>query len=160
VQFAEAGELCQRATLELLELESGPERGLEELRPRYDAVARCMHTLKGTAGSLGLEDVAQIVHRMEDVVAAGRAGDEPLDSDAVDALLEGLDQVVLRVRAHAGGGVEGVVDLERLVDRLEGLALPAPAGREVAAAPEREEVAESEARRWELRHMVDEEVQS
>ena len=88
---AEASDISQRVTLDLLELEregAAP----DALRKAYDRLGRQLHTLKGSAASLGLEDVADVAHRMEDAVAPLREGAQAMPRTLVDALLWQSDE--------------------------------------------------------------------
>ncbi|HYO69912.1 MAG TPA: Hpt domain-containing protein, partial [Archangium sp.] len=64
----EAQEVCQKVTMDLLELER---EGIdnEALSKVYTRLARHLHTLKGSAASLGLQDLSAIAHKLEDALA-------------------------------------------------------------------------------------------
>ena len=66
---SEAKVLCERAAREILALER-PEHAAAARRARDD-LARHVHTLKGSAATLGLGDVKEIAHRLEALVEAG-----------------------------------------------------------------------------------------
>lgn len=55
------------------------------------ALFRHAHTLKGSSGTLGFRAMADLTHRMEDVLDKARSGVRELDHDAVSVLLEGID---------------------------------------------------------------------
>ena len=59
----EAQEIYERVARSMMELEKAPAQG-----PSFDELARGLHTLKGSAATLGLEELADFAHRMEDVV--------------------------------------------------------------------------------------------
>jgi two-component system, chemotaxis family, sensor kinase CheA len=99
VNFAsEAKAICEKAAREVLALER-PEHAAAARRARDD-LARHVHTLKGSAATLGLADVKEIAHRLEALVEAGEG---PLDPNAVDLALRALDTALARVRASAAG---------------------------------------------------------
>ncbi|MGB2696104.1 MAG: chemotaxis protein CheA [Dehalococcoidia bacterium] len=56
-------------------------------------IFRAVHTLKGSASMLGLSDIAQLAHAMEDVLDAFRSDAVAMSQGIVDALLQGLDTV-------------------------------------------------------------------
>jgi two-component system, chemotaxis family, sensor kinase CheA len=127
---SEAQEVCQKVTLDLLELER---EGLdnEALGKVYTRLARHLHTLKGSAASLGLQDLSSIAHKLEDALAPLRKDIKPMPRSLVDMLLHGLDLFLLRAQAHADG---------------RGDALPDPASalaQLVADAPPPEEAAQA-----------------
>ena len=70
----------------LLNLESNPNDG-ESLR----TVFRVCHTLKGDAQALGFERLAEIAHRLEDLLAGLRSGALQLSEGLVNLLLDALD---------------------------------------------------------------------
>jgi chemotaxis protein histidine kinase CheA len=123
----EAEELSERVAREILELE----RNLGDVphpEERYDVLARGLHTLKGSAGSLGLKDLSQLAHRMEDIVAPLRAARARVPEEVADALLRGLDLFMVRVRAHAAESP--LADVAPIMDRLFALA-----GKQTDPAP-------------------------
>src|ERR1041384_1072492 len=81
--------LLDEMTADLLALEAGSadEEALARLR-------RAAHTIKGDSVCVMLEGVAEIAHRIEDLMAAVMARGGDFDRSAVDAMLGGL--VLLR----------------------------------------------------------------
>ena len=59
----ESQEIYERITRNLIELENAPAQGT-----RFDDLARGLHTLKGSAATLGLDELADLAHRMEDAI--------------------------------------------------------------------------------------------
>jgi two-component system chemotaxis sensor kinase CheA len=127
----EAQEVCQKVTLDLLELER---EGLdnEALGKVYTRLARHLHTLKGSAASLGLQDLSSIAHKLEDALAPLRKDIKPMPRSMVDMLLHGLDLFLLRAQAHAEGRGEALPDP---TDALAQLVADAPPPEEAASAP-------------------------
>jgi two-component system, chemotaxis family, sensor kinase CheA len=95
----ESQEIYDRVTRSLMELEKEPAQG-----PRFDELARGLHTLKGSAATLGLEELADFAHRMEDVVLPLRGSAQPLPGPLADAVLKSLDTWMARLRATAQKG--------------------------------------------------------
>ena len=96
----EAEGLAAKVTLHLLDLErSGGGRA-------FDDLARGLHTLKGSAATIGLDDLADLAHRMEDAVLPLRGQGGVLPPALADALLRSLDAFLAHVRALAGRGGE------------------------------------------------------
>ena len=52
----ESADLARKVTTALLELEHAPDK--DALRSSFDRVARGLHTLKGSAATIGLQDLA------------------------------------------------------------------------------------------------------
>jgi two-component system, chemotaxis family, sensor kinase CheA len=140
---AEAQEVCQKVTIDLLELERD---GLDAdaLNKAYVRLGRHLHTLKGSAASLGLQDLSEIAHKLEDALAPLREHPQKMPRAVVDLLLHGLDIFMLRVQAHADGRGDALPDytiaLAQLVaaappPELAAAAPPPAAPPPVAAAP-------------------------
>ncbi len=106
----EASDLCEGITRDVLELERGTRKG-PELAPYYENVARALHTLKGGAGTLGLDELSEMAHKMEDGVVARSKALEAFPSGEADALLESLDKFMLLLRAFASGDDGSTQDL-------------------------------------------------
>src|SRR5205823_14192965 len=81
-------------------------------------LARGLHTLKGSAATLGLEELADFAHRMEDVILPLRGSAEPLPAPLADAVLRSLDLWMSRLRAH--GAKSDLPDLSSGVELLAG----------------------------------------
>jgi len=68
-----------------------------------DSLFRHAHSVKGMAASMGLEPIATLAHRVEDLVEALRKDEGPLDQALVDLLLEATDAMQGQVSAAASG---------------------------------------------------------
>ena len=95
----ESQEIYERVTRNLMELEKSPAQG-----PGFDDLARGLHTLKGSAATLGLEELADFAHRMEDVILPLRGSAKPLPAAVADAVLKSLDVWMARLRTIAAKG--------------------------------------------------------
>lgn len=82
----EAEDHLREISSQLAALEKEPEQGehLSELR-------RSVHTLKGAAGAVGFQTVAQLSHRMEDLLDQLHQGDLALDADKLNLLYTSTD---------------------------------------------------------------------
>jgi DNA-binding response OmpR family regulator len=81
----EALELIEEAEKKLLEVERG-----QEFKPRYDAVFRCFHSLKGAAGMLELENLRSHMHKLEDLFAKYKES-VVLGKNEINFFLSGID---------------------------------------------------------------------
>ncbi|CAM3304375.1 response regulator [Corallococcus sp. ZKHCc1 1396] len=119
----EAQEVIQKVTMDLLELER---EGLENdaLAKIYTRLGRHLHTLKGSASSLGLQDLGDIAHRLEDALAPLKATTQKMPRTVVDILLHGLDLFMLRAQAHADGRGELLPDPAAALAQLVAAAPP------------------------------------
>ena len=104
--IADANDVVDRLYLDLEQLRAARLQG----RVRREVAARIfryVHTLKGSAGSFGLQAISEIAHEFEGVLDGVRLGrvwieDELLDlfEDATDAIAESLDAQGLREDAN------------------------------------------------------------
>jgi two-component system chemotaxis sensor kinase CheA len=123
--------LLDEMTADLLALEAGTadDEALARLR-------RAAHTIKGDSVCVMLEGVAEIAHRIEDLMADVMARGGDFDRNAVDAMLGGLDLMRSAIDREA---VEDVsADAVKLwADELEAETLDAAraAGGSAGAAP-------------------------
>jgi chemotaxis protein histidine kinase CheA len=130
----ESQEIYDRVTRSLMDLEKSPAQG-----PSFDELARGLHTLKGSAATLGLSELADFAHRMEDVVLPLRGSEQPLPGPISDALLKTLDVWMARMRATAAKG--DLPDLAPSFALLESVKLHAPATKKEKAAQGKRQVA-------------------
>jgi len=131
---AEAQEVCQKVTMDLLDLERGV-LDTEGLTKAYQRLGRYLHTLKGSAASLGLQDLSEIAHKLEDALAPLRASVQQMPRQVVDVLLHGLDIFMLRVHAHADGRGDTLPDYTAALAQLVTEAPPPEPPSAAPAAP-------------------------
>lgn len=86
--ISESVELLDQIEQLLLELESNP--GDREL---LDALFRCAHTIKGSAGLFGLDEIVAFTHHVETFLDALREGQVSLDAHSSRLLLSSGDQI-------------------------------------------------------------------
>src|SRR5688572_16035590 len=115
---AESEEHLQNLDEGLLRLETNP----TDAR-MLDALFRSAHSLKGSAGMLGVTDVEQLAHRFEDALGSAKHG-APLAPDTINRMYSALDAIRKLVRQAVTGESSGV-DVERILRTL---------GEEAAAA--------------------------
>jgi len=84
----EADELVSQLGRGLLHLEDEPDDA-----ECHKEVARVAHTLKGTANMMGIADVGQMAHKIEELLALVRDGERQMTRDIGDVLLDCLDSV-------------------------------------------------------------------
>jgi chemotaxis protein histidine kinase CheA len=91
--LAEGADLFER--IESLVL--GLSRGARAVEPLHE-LCRCLHTLKGAAGSVGLVQVAGMVHDLEEQIESARGEASDAVVDALHQALQYLDAVFLALR--------------------------------------------------------------
>ncbi|QDE82370.1 hybrid sensor histidine kinase/response regulator [Myxococcus xanthus] len=129
---AETREQIQAIGSKVLGLE-GPAQGREpDLLP---SLKRLVHSLKGSAASLGLDDIEQVVHAIEDGLATFNQ-EERLPRDTVEAMLRGLSAIEgAMARGDAGQSpvVEGLSSLLAALGHESAEAIPQTAASGAAA---------------------------
>jgi chemotaxis protein histidine kinase CheA len=137
----ESQEIYERVTRNLIELENAPAQGT-----RFDDLARGLHTLKGSAATLGLEELAELAHRMEDVILPLRGSAEPVPQSLADAVLKALDAWMARLRATAAKSE--LPDLKPALQLLTHAPAPVEKPEVRQAEPEPEEPQTVEETSW------------
>ena len=94
--FAEADELLTRMEESLLGLESDPDS-----HDLIDEIFRAAHTIKGTAGVFGFDDVVHFTHEVESLLDRIRDGRMEVTAAAIGLLLRSKDHIGALVRAVA-----------------------------------------------------------
>lgn len=112
----EATDLLQRLNEGIITLEAEPGN-----RPLIDQWLRDAHTLKGSSRMVGLMEISDIAHRMEDIMVKVRDGEMPYTPDMTDSFFEALDAVVF-LAENAGKPAASEFDIDDLTSRLAGLA--------------------------------------
>lgn len=97
--FAEEASTClTRLSEQLLDLEMTEDAG-----GLLAAIFRDVHTIKGSAGVVGFDDVGRIAHIMEEILDSFRDDKRPLNSELIDALLSAVDHLQSMIPAMANG---------------------------------------------------------
>lgn len=92
-------EHLQRMESAILDIEEG-----KELGPLLDEIYRAAHTLKGDARVVGLSDVENLVHSLEDRLEELRGGKSPVPVADVNDLLARRDQIQSCIETCSTGG--------------------------------------------------------
>lgn len=94
----EADELLHRMEESLLGLEGAPDS-----RTRIDEIFRAAHTIKGTAGVFGFDQVVAFTHDVESVLERMRAGELQAGADCIGLLLRSKDHIGMLVNCVGEG---------------------------------------------------------
>ena len=90
--IAETVEHLDEMEINLLQLESTPRN-----RELLNNVFRAMHTIKGSAEYLGMKKIAEISHKLENLLEILRNGEKPLDKSVINILIEARDRILLLI---------------------------------------------------------------
>ncbi|MEE9614743.1 MAG: chemotaxis protein CheA [Thermodesulfobacteriota bacterium] len=96
--YEQALEMIENLTGEVLALESGKDR-----TAAIKNIKRFFHTLKGDSATIGLTDVAGVVHKMEDLMGEFEESSAEITSDLPDLILKVVDEITAAIKAHRKG---------------------------------------------------------
>ncbi|MEO4053502.1 chemotaxis protein CheA [Solibacillus sp. CAU 1738] len=109
----ESKEHLQACSEHLLELEKNP----EDLAI-VGEIFRSAHTLKGMSATMGFEDLADLTHKMENVLDAIRNEKIKVTPEIFDVVFESVDHLEEMVMDIADGG-DGKRDVQSTVEKLK-----------------------------------------
>jgi two-component system, chemotaxis family, sensor kinase CheA len=125
----EAQDLLQRLNEGVITLESTPDD-----RALIDQLMRDAHTVKGSSRMVGLIEISDVAHWLEDIMVKVRDKELAYVPEMTDTFFEALDAIVY-LTDHAGVNVGDAIDLVGLKDRLAALAGEEPEEAEEPEAP-------------------------
>ncbi|MBA9024848.1 MULTISPECIES: chemotaxis protein CheA [Bacillaceae] len=113
VFIEESKEHLQTCSEQLLELEKHPQDlGI------VNEIFRSAHTLKGMSATMGYEDLANLTHKMENILDEIRNGKIQLSSEIFDVIFLAVDDLEAMVMSIAEGG-DGKRNVSEVVAKLE-----------------------------------------
>jgi two-component system chemotaxis sensor kinase CheA len=118
--IAEASEALSQLNAELVRLEQEPPGG-----PLWDSVFRKVHSIKGSAATLGLNPIVEIAHAAETLIGRLKAQKQKPERAQIDLLFEAADalskQVQRAAQEQAGhiGLVSRLSEASRVVEVVE-----------------------------------------
>ena len=83
----EAEEILQNLEPDIVRLEEGSEPEV------VNRIFRYIHTLKGSSGMAGFNDISQFTHKLENLIDKVRSGDLTVDGGLIDILLNSMDWI-------------------------------------------------------------------
>jgi len=112
----EAQDLLQRLNEGVITLEGDPDN-----RELIDQMMRDAHTIKGSSRMVGLIEISDVAHWLEDIMVKVRERDMAYTPEMSDYFFEAFDAIVY-LTDNAGVNKDDVLDLDALKARLAGLA--------------------------------------
>ncbi|MRR51773.1 MAG: chemotaxis protein CheA, partial [Rhodocyclaceae bacterium] len=106
---------------------------------QLNAVFRAAHSIKGSSGTFGFTDLAEVTHILENLLDRIRKGEQALRDEMIDAFLDAGDVLKSLLAAHKGEGAADPAAVEAICRRLRDLTTsgaPAPGPVQVAVVPE------------------------
>lgn len=99
-----------------------------------NALFRAAHSIKGSSGTFGFQDMMEVTHILETMLDRVRKGEAPLTDDMVDASLVAGDVLKNLLAAHRGEDEADRPAAEAICHRLEGLCRALDVPRQAARA--------------------------
>lgn len=109
----ESLENLQTLNESLLDLEQNPED-----TDKINEIFRVAHTIKGMAATMGFTELAELTHKMEDVLAEFRAGELKVTQRVVTVLFDCLDTLEKMVD-NVQEGSEEKIEIDSIIKALE-----------------------------------------
>ncbi|AMO84711.1 Chemotaxis protein CheA [Solibacillus isronensis B3W22] len=131
----ESKEHLQACSEHLLELEKNP----EDLTI-VGEIFRSAHTLKGMAATMGFEDLADLTHKMENILDAIRNSKIKVNAEILDVVFESVDHLEEMVFDIADGG-DGKRNVQATVEKLKRIEAGEPATTDTEEIMAEQEVA-------------------
>ncbi len=111
----ESDELVAKLDSDLVTLEKEPDN-LDLL----NEIFRSAHTIKGTSGFLGFNDLMSFTHAMEDVLNRLRKGEIKVTPETIDVLLESID-IIKAIIEDIKEGRDTSTDFKPVIDKLRAI---------------------------------------
>lgn len=111
--IVESAEGLDRFDAEMLLLEQGAGK-----KDSLNIVFRAIHTIKGTAGCIGLAKIESVAHVGENLLSLLRDGKRTISPAMISTLLEYSDALKEMMRALQATGTPGETDYSALLNRL------------------------------------------
>lgn len=88
---------------------------------KLNEIFRIAHTIKGMAATMGFSVMAELTHKMEDVLTKFREGELKVTQRVVTVLFQCLDTLEVMVN-NISEGNDGIVSIEEIINSLEAIA--------------------------------------
>ncbi len=137
----EALELLESLNENFIELEKQPDN-----KDILNTIFRAAHTIKGSAGFLGFQNIIELAHSAENILNKLRQGEMVLTAEMTDYLLKAMDTLKAMIITISETGTEGnpPIDNTELIKKLnemsEGLNIETPSPKEESSLSEGEGV--------------------
>lgn len=99
----------------LLELEKNPNDV-----DKINEIFRVVHTIKGMAATMGFNDIAELTHKMEDVLSKFRDGQLNVTQEVVTVLFDCLDTLE-RMVSNIEDGTDSNIDIDAIIKSLHNI---------------------------------------
>ncbi len=110
----ETNENLAQLDTDLISLEKSPSD-----RSTLASVFRTLHSIKGTAGFVGLPKLQSLAHAAENLLSRLRAGEIPFNRSIANSLLNVVDAIRQMMTSIEKQGNEGTGDYSKLIEELD-----------------------------------------
>ncbi|RXM78547.1 chemotaxis protein CheA [Clostridium tetani] len=133
----EAMENLQTLNDSLLQLEQEPEDS-----DKLNEIFRVAHTLKGMSATMGFNEIAELTHKMEDVLSEFRDGELKVTENVVTVLFKCLDTLEQMVN-NIADDIDEEISIEGIISELQDIKKGSEKGdiKEKAIEEHKEEIA-------------------
>lgn len=133
----EAMENLQTLNDSLLQLEQEPEDS-----DKLNEIFRVAHTLKGMSATMGFNEIAELTHKMEDVLSEFRDGELKVTENVVTVLFKCLDTLEQMVN-NIADDIDEEISIEGIISELQDIKKSSEKGdiKEKAIEEHKEEIA-------------------
>jgi two-component system chemotaxis sensor kinase CheA len=100
-----------------------------------NAIFRAAHSIKGSSGTFGFTDLAEVTHVLENLLDRIRKHELALRNDMVDAFLAAGDTLKAMLSAHQGGDPVDPGTVSQVCANLKALTSDSPPAASVVSAP-------------------------
>src|SRR3990172_8767107 len=108
--LTESGDHLEAIELQILQLEENPDNV-----DSINTIFRPIHSMKGSAGFLGLKDLGTVSHELETLLDEARKGNLKITPSIIEILYEGVD-ILKRLRDLVAKKVEKIDVSGEIVD--------------------------------------------
>ncbi len=106
----EAEEILQGLEPDIVKLEEGSDPEV------VNRIFRYLHTLKGSSAMVGLKDLSQFTHRLENLIEDVRSGKLHVDGSLTDILLKSIDWIKINIFGSNGDSDADLLKIKLLGD--------------------------------------------
>jgi two-component system chemotaxis sensor kinase CheA len=110
--LTEADEITSSLDQNFIKLESSPTNS-----DLLNEIFRAVHTIKGAAGFLALDEVSSLSHKMEDILNKLRKSELSITIDIMDVLLNSLD-ILKKLIDNVRDGEQQKPDISNIINQL------------------------------------------
>ena len=122
--ITEAEELIEELDENLVELENNPKDA--EL---LNKIFRAFHTIKGSSGFLGFDNLTSLTHKLEDVLNKLRKFELEMNSTIMDVVLAGVDKTKLIIESIKNGEDYESINIDENITELNKILEPGDVAR-------------------------------